>query len=127
VDRPPSALAVRTLDEAVAQAHAIDGATLNERPASVAASVRALYPALADARRLAGRAAARERRGGRGGAASGRMPDFVLPDENGCLVMLRVVLVEGPVAISFNRGHWCPYCRISRISGTARSLNWCSK
>jgi peroxiredoxin len=41
------------------------------------------------------------------------MPAFLLPDEQGRLLRLDDLLSEGPVAIAFNRGHWCPYCRIN--------------
>src|ERR1044072_9638787 len=41
------------------------------------------------------------------------MPPFVLPDETGQLVSLEKLLEEGPVAVTFHRGHWCPYCRIN--------------
>ncbi len=41
-----------------------------------------------------------------------RMPIFGLPDENGRLVLLDSLLQTGPVVISFNRGHWCPYCKM---------------
>lgn len=41
------------------------------------------------------------------------MPPFLLPNEAGRLVGLNDLLNEGPVAISFNRGYWCPYCRIN--------------
>ncbi len=40
------------------------------------------------------------------------MPDFMLPDEGGRLVRLEVLRQSGPVVVSFNRGHWCPYCRL---------------
>jgi peroxiredoxin len=40
------------------------------------------------------------------------MPGFLLPDSTGRLVGLDDVLAEGPAVISFNRGHWCEYCRI---------------
>ena len=42
-----------------------------------------------------------------------KMPDFVLPDERGQLVSLEQLLKKGPVAVTFHRGHWCPYCRIN--------------
>ena len=48
------------------------------------------------------------------------MPAFLLPDEQGRLVRLEDFLDEGPVALAFNRGHWCPYCRIN-IDALARS------
>jgi len=41
------------------------------------------------------------------------MPTFALPDETGRLVSLDDLLQSGPAAITFHRGHWCPYCRIS--------------
>jgi peroxiredoxin len=41
------------------------------------------------------------------------MPNFVLPDETGQLVSLDALLEKGPVAVTFHRGHWCPYCRIN--------------
>jgi peroxiredoxin len=41
------------------------------------------------------------------------MPPFVLPDESGQLVSLDELLEKGPVAVTFHRGHWCPYCRIN--------------
>jgi peroxiredoxin len=40
------------------------------------------------------------------------MPQFNLPDENGRLVALATLLRSGPVVISINRGHWCPYCKL---------------
>ena len=42
-----------------------------------------------------------------------QMPSFVLPDQNAQLVSLDKILEHGPVAITFHRGHWCPYCRIN--------------
>ncbi len=40
------------------------------------------------------------------------MPEFELPDENGRLISLSSLLRFGPVVISINRGHWCPYCKL---------------
>ena len=56
------------------------------------------------------------------------MPDFVLPDEDGHLVSLASLLRGGPAVISFNRGHWCPYCRfelrsLAAIHDEIRALN----
>ena len=36
----------------------------------------------------------------------------MLADDQGKLVTLDSVLHAGPAAITFFRGHWCPYCRI---------------
>jgi len=41
------------------------------------------------------------------------MPPFAMPNEQGRLVTLDSLLTEGPLAITFHRGHWCPYCRIN--------------
>jgi peroxiredoxin len=40
------------------------------------------------------------------------MPGFDLPDETGRFVSLSSLLQSGPVVISINRGHWCPYCKL---------------
>lgn len=48
------------------------------------------------------------------------MPVFLLPDEQGRLIRLDDLLRDGPVAIAFHRGQWCPYCRIN-IDALARA------
>lgn len=40
------------------------------------------------------------------------MPPFLLPARSGRIVSLDELLANGPVVISFNRGHWCPFCKI---------------
>ena len=50
------------------------------------------------------------------------MPPFVLPDETARMVTLDELLNRGPVAVTFHRGHWCPYCRIN-INALARVRN----
>jgi peroxiredoxin len=45
-------------------------------------------------------------------AVGERMPPFILPARSVRLVALEELLAKGPVVISFNRGHWCPFCRI---------------
>lgn len=40
------------------------------------------------------------------------MPGFVLPNQDGRLVSLAELLEGGPLIVSLNRGHWCPFCRI---------------
>ena len=75
------------------------------------AKARAAFPGC---RRPLGGApeAARGRAKARRSRAS-QMPSFVLPDETGRLVRLEELLQQGPLAITFHRGHWCPYCRIN--------------
>ena len=41
---------------------------------------------------------------------------FVLPDSRGHLVSLDELLRGGPLVISFNRGSWCPYCRLELLA-----------
>ena len=41
------------------------------------------------------------------------MPPFILPDESGRLVSLKQLIERGPIAVTFHRGHWCPWCRIT--------------
>lgn len=49
------------------------------------------------------------------------MPPFALPDDRGRIVSLSEELQKGPVAVVFNRGHWCPYCRLNtRALGKAQ-------
>lgn len=40
------------------------------------------------------------------------MPPFLLPGPQSRLVSLEEILEQGPAVLSFNRGHWCPFCRI---------------
>ncbi len=88
-------------------------ASLAVRLATFADAARRMYPSLtAAADRLVGRL---ERTGaGKDAPKPGDpMPPFVLPDESGHLVSLEELLTKGPVAVTFHRGHWCPYCRIN--------------
>jgi peroxiredoxin len=41
-----------------------------------------------------------------------RVADFTLPDPGGRSVSLTSILEAGPVALTFYRGGWCPYCNI---------------
>jgi len=40
------------------------------------------------------------------------MPGFVLPDQDGRMRSLDELVSGGPLVMSLNRGHWCPFCRI---------------
>jgi peroxiredoxin len=100
------------IEEAFEEARNLD-APLNDRLAVVAARVQALS---ADFAAAVERLIARLQGAGAGAAApqvGDRMPGFALPDETGRIVTLRSVIADGPAAISFNRGHWCPYCRLN--------------
>ena len=45
-------------------------------------------------------------------ALGAAMPPFLLPDHTGNLIALDDLLSNGPVVVSFNRGHWCEYCEL---------------
>ncbi len=40
------------------------------------------------------------------------LPPFALPDNKSHIVHLDDLVARGDVILSFNRGHWCPYCRL---------------
>lgn len=100
------------LNAAIEEARTMD-APLSVRLQTVADTVRALSPAFAE---VIDRLVARLADNGVGLTApqpGESMPPFLLPDETGRLVSLSGLLEKGPVIVSFNRGHWCPYCRLN--------------
>ena len=115
-----------TLAEAFEQARSMD-APLAERLAAYSRSSRELNAPFAEAvdrlvqRLKAGSAVAASPKEGE------PMPPFLLPDHTGRLVSLEDLVANGPVAVTFARGHWCPYCRIAvsalaEIADDARAL-----
>src|SRR5262249_22018813 len=111
----------QTLEEAFKRIRAMDG-SLNEQLQALAKSSRERQPEFAAA---VDRLVERLQRNGAGENAprvGEVMPPFLLPDEQGHLVSLEELLKNGPVAMTFNRGHWCPYCRIS-INALARAYD----
>jgi peroxiredoxin len=100
------------LREFFAQCREMD-ASLSERLALYSQAVRKLLPPYAAA---VDGLVERLNAAGAGGSApqpGDPMPPFVLPDETGRLVSLEELLEAGPLAVTFHRGHWCPWCRIS--------------
>lgn len=100
------------LKQAFEQARDLD-APLAGRLQAFADSVRFASPPFAEA---ADRLINRLQQSGSGSTApkiGDVMPDFVLPDDRGRLVSLEGLRERGPVALSFHRGHWCPYCRLN--------------
>jgi peroxiredoxin len=90
-------------------------APLAERLAMIADAMEQFSP---DQAAIIGRLLARLKNHQAGGAAPAvgeRLPGFVLPDENGKTVRLGELLQSGPLVVTFLRGHWCPYCRVSAI------------
>nr|WP_294549098.1 peroxiredoxin-like family protein [uncultured Rhodopila sp.] len=45
--------------------------------------------------------------------AGARFPDFLLPSAADRLVSLSDLLARGPLAVTFIRGQWCPYCNLT--------------
>ena len=87
-------------------------APINARLEIIARQVRRGSPAFADSvERMVARLQAADA-GASAPQVGEMMPHFALPDDGGRIVTLREMLAQGPVAISFNRGHWCPYCRL---------------
>jgi peroxiredoxin len=100
------------LEEAFQHCRDMD-ASLRERLDSLAQAVRKLSPPFADA---VDRLVTRLQKSGVGETApqvGEPLPPFHLPDEAGRIVSLDALLSKGPVAVTFHRGHWCPYCRLN--------------
>lgn len=102
-----AALERRTLEEMAADK------PLADRLRAVADEVRARSPMFADAvEAFVARLQAAE-----AGAAAPKvgepLPGFLLPEQNGRLLGLPQVLARGPAIVTFLRGHWCPYCRLT--------------
>jgi peroxiredoxin len=110
---------ITDLKLAFEQARDFDG-SMGERLNIFADAMRRLHPAwVATIDRLVDRL--RTHKAGEGAPAVGDvMPNFILPDENGRLFSLASLLERGPVIVTFHRGHWCPWCRIS-INTLARA------
>jgi peroxiredoxin len=101
-----------SLGDAFARVRDLD-ASLDEQLHAFAEEVRQRRPEFSAA---VDRLVERLRQSGAGDAAPREgepMPPFVLPDESGRLVSLDDLLTKGPIAVTFHRGHWCPYCRIN--------------
>jgi len=104
-----------TLAEAFGEICTMD-APLNERLAAYGNALRDLNFPFAEAY---DDLVARLRAGGIGANAplvGELMPPFRLPALPRRLVTLEEVLSTGPAVISFNRGHWCPFCKIELMS-----------
>jgi len=48
--------------------------------------------------------------------SGGPLLPFALPDTDGRLVSSGDLLKAGPLVVSFNRGYWCPYCRLELLA-----------
>lgn len=102
----------KAVQQAFEQARNLDG-SMGERLDAFAEAARRQNPAAAAA---VDRLVERLKQNGAGDAAPApgdAMPDFALPDDEGRIVSLKELLRGGPAVVTFHRGHWCPYCRIS--------------
>jgi peroxiredoxin len=104
--------AFATLEEAFLYCRDMD-ASLNERLEAFSQATRYLIPGYQEAvDRMVGRL--KQHDAGQAAPKPGEpMPPFAMPDEEGHLVTLDDLLKDGALAMTFHRGHWCPYCRIN--------------
>jgi len=105
-------IGTETLDDAFRRVRDLD-VSLQEQLRAFAETVKQERPEFAAA---VDRLIQRLRQYGAGESApqiGESMPPFVLPDDAGQMVSLDELLDRGPVAVTFHRGHWCPYCRIN--------------
>src|ERR1044072_4269035 len=115
----PPQIQATDLKQAFQQARDFEG-SMNERLALFVESVRRIRPhSEAAVDQLVGRLQ-KHKAGGSAPRPGGPMPPFVLPAETGRMVGLADLLAQGPAVVTFHRGHWCPYCRIS-INTLARA------
>jgi peroxiredoxin len=107
------------LKQAFLEARDLDG-SMSERLGVLADAMRRLTPSsVATIDRLVDRL--KEHKAGDNAPKPGDpMPLFTLPDETGRMVNLASLLERGPAIVTFHRGHWCPWCRIS-INTLARA------
>lgn len=101
-----------TLSDAFDEICRLD-APLNERLAAYANKLREFNAPFAQAYdQLVARLSAAD--AGSPAPATGEiMPPFLLPSDSTSLLSLDEMLIKGPVVVSFNRGHWCPFCRMA--------------
>jgi peroxiredoxin len=107
------------LEQAFQRIRATD-ASLNEQLKAFSDAARQRRPDFAEA---VDRLVARLSQSGAGASApqpGEPMPPFQLPDDTGRVVGLLELVAKGPLAVTFHRGHWCPYCRIN-INALARA------
>ena len=108
----PTEILVKDLRRAFELARELDG-SMAERLDVFADATRKLHPSTAA---IVDRLVARlkQHKAGENAPKPGDpMPPFVLPDETGHLISLKDLVAERPAVVTFHRGHWCPYCRIS--------------
>lgn len=109
--REKAVKAIASLADALADILIMD-APLKERLAAYVETQRALNSPFAEAH---DQLMARLKSAGVGKNApkiGELMPPFLLPDHTGTLVKLEDLTRAGRTILSFNRGDWCPFCKI---------------
>jgi peroxiredoxin len=100
-----------TFEEDFARICAMEG-PLSERLQEVVRIVKLYDPAFAEAYDdLVGQLKTGEA-GKNAPRISEPMPHFLLPNQDNKLCGLDTLLGQGPVVVSFNRGHWCDFCDV---------------
>src|SRR3984893_19254756 len=107
------------LEESFVRCRALEAAVV-ERRQSIANELRRLGPRFAAAVDALVSRLAESHAGATAPKVGEPMPAFLLPDDQGRLVRLEDLLGKGPVALAFNRGQWCPFCRIN-VDALARA------
>lgn len=102
---------MESLDDVVKRLCSME-APLNERLAKFAAYERLSDPLCADAYDELTRRLVSANAGCASPDVGDVMPIFALEDATGQIYRLDDMLAKGPVVVSFNRGHWCPYCLV---------------
>ena len=100
------------LQEAFERCRNMDG-SINERLEDYARALKAINPDFAEAVERLIVHLQKSGAGEKAPAAGEAMPPFMLPDEDGRIVTLNGLLLYGPAVVTFQRGHWCPFCRIN--------------
>ena len=109
-----------TTAEAFEEARGLDG-PLSVKLAYYANQLRHLTPPIAASYdRLIARLVAGEV-GASAPPIGDKFPRFLLPSSDGHLVDSADLFARGPTIISFNRGHWCPFCRLEAAALVAAS------
>src|SRR5262249_52911958 len=101
-----------SIEDAFKRIRSMD-ASLSEQLRAVSEAARQRRPEVAAALDRLGEGPRQNGAGASAPQPGEPMPPFVLPDETGRMVSLDDLTAGGPVAVTFHRGHWCPYCRIN--------------
>lgn len=105
----------KTLPEALAEANALDG-PLQDRLDAYRIAHRELSPTMSQAYERWAKDLDATVLSENSPDIGDPLPDFLLPNAEGRLVSLADFLNRGPVVISFNRGHWCSFCKLELYS-----------